>query len=390
MLYHPSLNLDFLGDIVKRGFNKSYKNTIGLDILLTHVNSGNYKVDFSFWDISTQERLRFFRSSFYRGTSSVVLFFDYENPKTIVPFLSEIINEIYNSIGPIPIFLIGLNSTYSSYNEYIEQIIEEDYIFYFDFQNKLNFQKEILRYLAEISLNIIQESPDVITARIREQFQKYYDLKRQGTDNFYTALQDIGLSIDDNTVKILNKYGLFTVDIINGTVIYETLMCANCEKFNKCHRKHNIPKKALCIVADSVGWNNLFIEQDKILILSKIFAIMEGELPEHVLNQMRQIEKCPEMILPQQIDTKISDIQVPVEEETHTNLTNSEIQQRLRLLKTQLYEGRIPASTYCKMHDMLKQHDNESNLHDTQISNVMQRNRMLIELKRIKNMMLIS
>jgi len=90
------------------------------------------------------------------------------------------------------------------------------------------------------------------------------------------------------------------------------------------------------------------------------------------------------------LSPKISDIQVIEEVETHTNLTNSEIEQRLRLLKTQLYEGRIPASTYCKMNDMLKQNTKESNSLHSEDSNLIQRNKMLIELKRMKNLMLIS
>ncbi|NVM02337.1 MAG: hypothetical protein HWN67_08370 [Candidatus Helarchaeota archaeon] len=386
------MKLDYLGDILKRGFNKSYKNTIGLDILLTHVNLNGIKVDFSFWDISMQERLRFFRSSFYRGTSSVVILFDYSNPITISPFLTEIIDEMYNSIGPIPIFLIGLNSDDSSNNEYIEQISEEDYIFYFDFENKLNFQKEILGYLAEISLNMIQESSDLITTKIREQFQRYFDLKQQGHDNFYDVLNEMGLKIDDNSIKILNKYGLFTIDIITGSVIFESLMCENCENIENCQKKHVIPKKALCIVSDSFGWNNLFIEQDKLLILSKIFAIMEGDLPEHVLNQMKHVQKCPEIIQPLQLEPMIPEMPEPEEREIYINLTRSEIKQRLKVLKTQLWEGRIPASTYVKMQDLLNQKENEKELHDSEAdeSCLMLREAMLCELRRIKSLMLSS
>ncbi len=339
-----------------------------------------------------EERLRFFRSSFYRGTSSVVVFFDYNNPKTISPFLTEILDEIYNSIGPIPIFLIGLNSDNSSNNEIIEEFSKEDYIFYFDFENRLYFQKEILGYLAEISLNMIQESSDLITTKIREQFQRYYDLKQQGYENFYDVLNQMGLKIVDNNIKILNKYGLFTVDIINGSVIYESLMCENCENFENCQNKPIIPKKALCIVSDSYGWNNLFIEQDKLLILSKIFAIIEGDLPEHVLNQMRQVQKCPEIIHPVKLEPIIPEIPEPEEEEIYVNLTHFEIQQRLKVLKTQLFEGRIPASTYVKMQDLLNQKEGESKSYNSEEeeSYLMLREAMLSELKRIKNIMLSS
>lgn len=330
------------------------------------------------------ERFKFFRSSFYYGTSSIIIFFDFNKPTTIYPFIRDSLNELYNYIGPVPIFLISLNHKDSSNDEYIQEFSKEDNVFYFQFQNTEKFQREILRFIARISLQMIQDSPDIIATKIRKKIEKYVVLKKQGIDHFYNVIKEWDLKIVDNTIKILNKYGLFTIDLNDGNVIYESLICENCQKNESCRKKSNIPKKALCIVADSLGWNNSYIEKDKLLLLSKIYAILHEKLPEHVINQMHEIQKCFEFVPLTPIESMFLEKTESEKSEIYIDLKPYEIKNRLRILKSQLYEGRIPPSTYFKMVKILKQQIHEFNESSSEVAVSMSRQKMLRELENLK------
>jgi len=358
IFYHPDLNIGFLKSNIKKGFNKSYKLTIGVDILTTDINlNNNQQVKFCFWDIATTERYRFFRNSFYKGASSAIIVFDYKNPIT-TSLIPDTINEIYNTIGPVPIIIVGLNANSHTNMENIKDIIQKDYIFYFDFEKKIDFYDKVLTFVADLSIKLLKESKDTTTSKIKAEIQKFIDLKEECLENFYDILTDWGLTIVDNYIKILNKYGLFSIDLVDGSVFFEPIMCENCNRLTKCQKANKIPKKKLCIVADSVGWSNILIGGDKLLILSKILAILNGELPTHVLNQMKQVLKCLDISSPPE-NSRFGDFSTFNENNkeylVYENLSTQEIENRIKQLRIFLWEGRIPPPTYYRMVECLNQ-----------------------------------
>ncbi len=378
LAYHPSLQLDFLDDIFRYGFRKHYKSTIGVDILLSEVNLNDEEmVKLCFWDIAMGERFNFFRSSFYRGASSIVIVFDYENPNSAYPFIPEVISELYSSVGPIPIILVGLNPDPDCTNAFIQQLIDENNIFYFEFENRMNFHEIILKFVANLCLKLITNASDAVSSEIRKKIEEFIALKQEGIDNFYDTLQDWGLKIIEDKVQILNKYGLFTINLISGRVLYESLLCQECRNIEKCRKNDKALKKSLCIVSDSMGWNNLYMTGDKLLILSKIFAIINEDLPQHVLIQMQEVTRCrhfypqshDEPVLLDEIEPESIRIMEYIDEvnvgfdalprpenygyQIPKNLSFTEIESRRRLIKTLLYQGRMDAETYCKMNAYL-------------------------------------
>ena len=291
-----------------------------------------------------------------------MIIFDETNEATALPLIPRTIKEIYNTVGPIPIVLIGLNRNSIAVNEHIQDIIEEDYVFYFEFQNKFNFYEKILKFIAELSIKILKNAKDVLTTRIREEFKRYYDLKQECLNNFYEIIQAWGLRIINDKVEILNRHGLFTIDLLSGNVIYESIMCESCEKGISCQKKQKSLRKKLCIVADSVGWSNFLIGGDKLLILSKILAILREDLPNHVLKQMQEIKLC--LQLPKVENLKIPEIEPQVECDLedyliYKKLSKDEKESRIKQLRKFLWEGRIPPTTYYQMLELLSEKNQE-------------------------------
>jgi len=192
----------------------------------------------------------------------------------------------------------------------------------------------------------------MITSKIQTHIRKYIEIKQEYLENFFNIVEEIGLKIVDNCVKILNKYGLFTINLINGTVLFEPIFCENCKNFSRCKKNSNESSKKLCIVSDSVGWSNVPIGGDKLLILSKIFAILNEKLPNHVLNQMKQVLKCLNIPSPKENERLMHHLKFNAHDEDiliYENLATQEKKNRLKQLRAFLWDGRIPPSTYYKM-----------------------------------------
>ncbi|MHA1385048.1 MAG: GTP-binding protein [Candidatus Helarchaeota archaeon] len=94
---------------IKGSFQKDYKMTIGCDIFTKDVslNDGQDLVTLSIWDIAGQDRFKFFRSSFYRGSAGAMVVFDLTRYTTFNPNVVNWLKELWSFTGRIPIILLG-------------------------------------------------------------------------------------------------------------------------------------------------------------------------------------------------------------------------------------------------------------------------------------------
>jgi len=93
--------------IIKYRFAANYKLTVGVDILTKDVEFDlNEFATLSLWDIGTQSRFEFIRSTFYKGAAGIILFFDLSKEETF----KEVRNwftEIVQVTGDRPFLLVG-------------------------------------------------------------------------------------------------------------------------------------------------------------------------------------------------------------------------------------------------------------------------------------------
>ncbi len=92
---------------IKGSFAKDYKMTIGTDIFTKDIVTKEHTITLSIWDIAGQDRFKFFRQSFYRGSSGAMVVFDLTRYPTFNPNVVNWLKELWGFTGRIPVVLIG-------------------------------------------------------------------------------------------------------------------------------------------------------------------------------------------------------------------------------------------------------------------------------------------
>ncbi len=93
--------------IIKNRFAANYKLTVGVDILTKDVEFDlNEDATLSLWDIGTQPRFEFIRSTFYKGAAGIILFFDLTKEETFMEARNWF-TEIVKTTGNRPFLFVG-------------------------------------------------------------------------------------------------------------------------------------------------------------------------------------------------------------------------------------------------------------------------------------------
>ncbi|MHA1783901.1 MAG: hypothetical protein ACTSVY_04940 [Candidatus Helarchaeota archaeon] len=275
-----------LGERIKeqtyKCFEKDYKLTIGVDIFSEEVAlySGAERVLLSIWDINRAERFKFFRTSFYKGCVGALIVFDLTNRQSFEEAI-ELINEIRQSAGSVPIFLFGSYQNNDSKKISLEEIEELNKInpcFYFENAEIKTIWSQLAEHLFKFVTGLDIQTP---------QYRAYIENFKRSKKYLNSILRSLGFKVIKDHVDILNKHGLFSINLNNGKTYFEPISCSDCKHRKSCKKKK---KKFICIVQKSnfSGWSNVDLLTDDILVLSKVFAISEDQLPKDVKEQMTQ------------------------------------------------------------------------------------------------------
>jgi len=354
-------------------FNKDYSKVIGCNIFIKSETLDYDDLTFSVWDISALERFRFFRTSFYHGSCAALIFFELKNYDEIVS-IPMWINEVSSILRGKPIFLIGYKleeyDTNPKYIELIQEYCRQFNCFYYEIDTNTQNIDNIFEHVGNLTLESIGYTRE-----------RRLELNRQRVERnrkFKEILTEMGFKVINNkNVEILTSKGLFTVNILNGKVYFEHFICEKCDRISVCNEKvkNYYVKKSLCIVRkDDPGWSNC-LNSDQLLILSKIFAISEDKLPQHVINQMFSSIHChygkkvfERIVYPEKkskkknalnaenVFTEINDqsngnFSIEINNEPNLGTSTNYIKSRLRDLEIRFWNGQIPHSLYFKLKD---------------------------------------
>lgn len=81
---------------------------MGVDLLNKEIDVDGSRVVLNLWDVGGQERFKFMRHSFYKGTSGALLIFDLTRAETLETLMKKWHPEMIKFIGhSIPFILIG-------------------------------------------------------------------------------------------------------------------------------------------------------------------------------------------------------------------------------------------------------------------------------------------
>lgn len=95
----------------------------------------------------------------------------------------------------------------------------------------------------------------------------------------------IGATVKGDQAIIDLDIGRFAVDIKTGAVSLSPLLCNHCSR--DCKRNSHI-----CIVSVDEGWSSEEIGNRALLVIAKIWALANSELPDHVQKQIRMSSQC--------------------------------------------------------------------------------------------------
>ncbi|MEM3526204.1 MAG: hypothetical protein QXV37_02210, partial [Candidatus Jordarchaeaceae archaeon] len=100
-------------------------------------------------------------------------------------------------------------------------------------------------------------------------------------------LEAMGFKVENDELYLKDEKAIYTVDLRNGEVYVEPVQCENCER--DC-----IKKEKLCMVLATSGWSSSpDLSQADLLLISKVYAIANNEVPIDVREKIDEILYCP-------------------------------------------------------------------------------------------------
>jgi len=90
-------------------FQENYKLTIGVEFAVKTININNYNVKLQIWDTGGQERFRYVRPLYYKGSMGCIILFDLTNRESF-DHVPKWLEEVKKESGNIPILLVGNKS----------------------------------------------------------------------------------------------------------------------------------------------------------------------------------------------------------------------------------------------------------------------------------------
>ena len=90
-------------------FQENYKLTIGVEFAVKTIHINNYNVKLQIWDTGGQERFRYVRPLYYKGSMGCIVLFDLTNRESF-DHVPKWLEEVKKESGNIPILLVGNKS----------------------------------------------------------------------------------------------------------------------------------------------------------------------------------------------------------------------------------------------------------------------------------------
>ncbi len=297
------------------------KESIGVNISkIDFLYELSHKIEFLLWNIDCRQRKANIRTVFYDGAEAIIVFISETKINQIIDYFNEIQPQMQiatllfcvilekftkNKIINAHFKNEDFNSILKSNNFEINKIFDHSSILN---QISSNLIKKIQNIELENAyiIDFIQRNLIIPQVETTDQCNDYFEPQINDTRNnhilnteklkkFILKL-DLDIEFDSlNWVKIRNKeLGMFSIFLKNGNVYYFPRICEKCIN-NKCLKLKKTPF-FICIEANSESWTNIEgFNQPELLILSKIFALKDGNeanLPKSVLKQIIKINIC--------------------------------------------------------------------------------------------------
>jgi len=261
-------------------FLECFKSIVGVSLQVNVVSVKGRLVKVQIWDVYDSPPFKSMFHHYSKGAYGAIVLLT-ERIENEAP---RYIREIYKYCGRVPILVIIVSEKSP------EEIAQE----YGD-----GFIEDPLESLKIISEKIFEGKTEPVYLRLSYSVLPTYAqlLGQRRLESLPTApinvpivketLGTMGFDTEGDTVVLRDGKAIFTVDLKSGDVYVEPAQCENCER--GC-----VKREKVCMVLASPGWSSSpDVSQSDLLVISKVYAIANNELPPDVQEQVNKILECP-------------------------------------------------------------------------------------------------
>jgi hypothetical protein len=261
-------------------FLECFKSIVGVSLQVNVVSVRGKVVRVQIWDVYDSPPFKAMFHHYSRGAYGAIVLLT-ERVEREAP---KYIEEIYKYCGEIPVLVIIVD----------EKDPQEIALEYRD-----SFIEDSAKSLEILSERIFDRKVEPVYLRLSYSALPPYSqlLSRRRLENLTTIplnvpvvkeiLEAMGFKAKNDEIILKNEKATFTVDLRNGEVYAEPAQCENCDR--DC-----VKKEKVCMVLATSGWSSSpDISQADLLLISKIYAIANNEIPPEVQEKINEILKCP-------------------------------------------------------------------------------------------------
>ncbi len=284
-----NLKTRLLRNISSSYFQRCYKNIVGVDIGVTEVRTNNSTIILSFWDCLCASRTDFFRNGFYKGSEGAIICYNSKNNQMAERFIDEFREYSNKKLPILHIFIKEEEQARDHLN------IEKNSLIFNDLNDAIDWLARTMIHYHEGELNGYLEISTSDLPEIILPPDVSHDVSHPKI--LSSILEGMGFIVSNqNCVNILKENALFSVNLIDASIIVYPLICDSC-KNDSCKDDWK-KEKNLCIVLNSRGWSTMpDLSQKDLLILSKIYALAnfsfkDDEFPAEIKDQIEKVISC--------------------------------------------------------------------------------------------------
>ncbi len=260
---------------------------VGIGIARTRTTDQN-EVVMQLWLIPNSERVRGINEQFRRGYSGAIIVV---NNADVMNLSSPLESLKKDTLKSCLIVVVG--------SQEVADRAQQIALRYFDAIEEYTSRVRIDNIVGEFGNALYdhykgQEATTMIIRLDEDQCPEYHHMQvhsnipectPEGIELIKSISKRMGLVVDEADIIIDHSVGLFRVDFRSGDVRFTPAFCDHC--IHDCIRNSNI-----CIVGIDRGWSSEEVDDRALLIVAKIYALAEDNLPQHVKRQIRIALQC--------------------------------------------------------------------------------------------------
>ncbi len=305
----------------EESFKSAFRNKISTGNLSDHnkaiigVTIGGLKVEtnrisslpranvyISLWDIDCSTRFSMFRTDYYRGSEAIIVILDENTLEQAGHYYSEILQHnpfislcmLVLHEGDNPNISRDLNDPALRQFErvHVHQPLEALNWILEKFYHKINdnLKQDSFGILFLPKASLLGTNPPAFRYREYacpiEHSDELNPHRRLNCSCLAHFIEKLGFPVHGASALVTNKFGDFAVSLREGNIQFTPRRCLRCKQ--RCQQNDPI-----CIIASSKGFSSIpELTQAELIVLAKILALQDADLPDHVLKQISRIDKC--------------------------------------------------------------------------------------------------